>query len=179
MNIIDIGLGFFLLIALLIGLKKGLIASIIHLVALVCTFILITKLSPAIAFLLHSKLNLSELVAAILSYLIILIVIIILAKITVYFLHKVIKMLKLTVVNRILGAIFGFCNGILILVICLLIISISPFQREFDQWSRDSQVIDALRIITNEFNKNLPELQEKKMDGIDELIEKQLDRKSI
>lgn len=179
MNTIDIGLGVFFILTLLIGLRKGLIASIIHLIALVFTFILIAEASPYISFLLHTKFNLSELVSAILSYIIVLVVIIILTKLVILLLNKLIKALKLSMINRILGAVFGFCNGVILLAIVLLLISISPFQKEFDNWSQDSKIIDALRIVSDEFSKNLPDLQEKKLDGIDELIEKQLNKEKI
>ncbi len=95
-------------------IKKGFIAAIIHLAALIIAIAIVSKVSPPIAFYLITKFSLSELAAAIISYAIVFIIIGLLAKLTIYILHKVVKLLKIGIVNRILGFIFGLLNGALV-----------------------------------------------------------------
>jgi membrane protein required for colicin V production len=178
MNVIDIYFGLFLLLTALFGLYKGFVASIIHLAALILAFILVSEISPMIAFLLITKLNFSELLAAILSYVIVFVSIVFLAKLTIYFLHKVIKILKISFINRILGFIFGLVNGLVILSFLILLVNISPFEKKFSHWSKDSQLITSLQKWIDKLTANVPELKQQQKDGIDQLIENHLKKKA-
>jgi membrane protein required for colicin V production len=171
MNMIDIVLGIFLLITALIGLKKGFIAAIIHLAALIIAIAIVSKASPPIAFFLITKFSLSELAAAIISYAIVFIIIGLLAKLTIYILHKVVKLLKIGIINRILGFIFGLLNGALVLIILMLIINVSPFEPEFREWAKDSVIISNLQNVIDEFAADIPVLKKQQVDEIDQLID--------
>jgi len=172
MNPIDIGISIFLVVALLLGLKKGFVASVISLAALVISIIIVSQLSPFIVFFLVTKFNLSEILAVIISYLVVFIFIAIIAKIMIKILHKVIKKLKISFINRILGAILGFCNGLIILVLIILLINITPFDEDFKEATSDSKAVASLRLLADKISQEMPDLKSKQEDAIDKLIKK-------
>ncbi|MCD4819323.1 MAG: CvpA family protein [Candidatus Cloacimonetes bacterium] len=172
MNPIDIGIFVFLLIAILVGLKKGFVASVISLAALVISIIIVSQLSPVIVFFLVTKFNLSEIIAVIISYLVVFIFIAIIAKILIKILHKIIKKLKISALNRILGAILGLCNGLIILIIMVLLINLTPFEEDFVEATSDSQAVTSLRLLADKISQEMPDLKSKQEDAIDELIKK-------
>lgn len=176
MNTIDLVLGIFLLIIAFFGFKKGFIASIIQLAALIIALLIVAQISPHIAFFLITKFQFSELAAAIVSYLLVFIAIGFLAKLTIVILHKIVKLFKIGFINHILGFLFGLLNGTLVLTFFLLLINISPFRQEFHNWSQGSKIVPMIQYILDEFTKNLPVLEEQPKDGIDELFENMKDK---
>jgi len=173
MNTIDIILGIFIFFTFLIGLKKGFIASIINLIALIISLILISQLGPVIKIFLIKVFSLREIIAIILSYVIIFTLIIIIARITILILQKVITFLNLSFINRFLGAIFGLINGVMILIILLLICDISPFREDVKNLTRDSKIVKYLRIFTDEIETNIkPIKKEEKAKRLEDIINK-------
>lgn len=172
MNPIDIGISIFLLIAILLGLKKGFVASVISLAALIISIIIVSQLSPVIVFFLVTKFNLSEILSVIISYLVVFIFIAIIAKFLIKILHKIIKKLKISFLNRALGAVLGFCNGLIILIIIVLLINLTPFDEDFAEITSESQAVVSIRLLADKITQEMPDFKSKQEDAIDELIKK-------
>ena len=172
MNTIDIVLAVFLLITAVLGIKRGLIGSIVNLLAIVAIILLVSKVSPIITFYLTNSYNIPELGASIISYFIVIVIIFILAKIIIHFLDKGIKFLNLGFINRLLGGLFGLVNGVLILLVLVIAIKLTPMEKDFLIKIQDSKILTELNKIADQISTNMPDLKKKEVDPIDKLIKK-------
>ena len=127
MSILDIVISGIMVIAVIYGLKKGLIASILTCVGLISTFILFARFGPMIRAGLKVQYNFGDFFAAVFAYLIIIILVAILVKILTIIFNYVASMLYLTLLNRVSGALFCFFNVVIALMIILILISLFPF----------------------------------------------------
>lgn len=171
MNFVDVILGIFILAFLINGIKKGFISSVVHLLGLIVAVFLIGKIGYDVRIALMEKFTISETIATIIAYIIIFLVIMLIAKIVIIILHKIVTFLSLKFLDRILGAIFGILNGILILAILLIILDISPISKIVAQGTENSKISSFVRIFTGKAYEKIPQLEEGK-DKLEEIIEK-------
>jgi len=162
MNILDIILGIFLLVFFFYGFKKGLIASLIHLLGLIVAIFLIIKTGTVVKESMIEKFGFGDTLAMILSYLLIFIIIMIIAKIIILLLHKLIDVLNLTALNRILGGIFGVFNCFLVIAIILVILELSPLKNTVVNLTENSHIVKSTRILIGELEKNYPKIEQEK-----------------
>ncbi|MDO9576534.1 MAG: CvpA family protein [Candidatus Cloacimonadales bacterium] len=180
MQIIDIILGVFLLLFLLNGLRKGLIASVLGVFGLIVIIVLIANFSKPLQNMLIIELGLQEIFAIIISYVLIILVISLTIRLISYLLKKIMSILNLGCADRILGMVFGLLNGALIIAIILVALDLSPWRKHLPEYTNKSVVIKYIRYGTNLIEGNLPELDsikkpiEDKIQEVDEKINKAL-----
>ncbi len=162
MNLVDIILGIFILVFLINGIRKGFIASVVHLIGLIVAVFLIGKIGYNVRIALMEQFSTSETIATIIAYILIFLVIMLIAKIITIILHKIVTFLNLKFLDRILGGLFGILNGILILAILLIILDISPISKTVAQGTENSQVTSFVRIFTGKAYEKIPKLKEEK-----------------
>lgn len=137
MNSIDIVLGLLLAFGLIQGFRKGFIIELAGLVGLILGVYGAIYFSHIVAGLLESFTNWEtytiELVAFIITFLIVLIAITLLARVF----TKIINWAALGIINRLLGAAFGLLKTGLFISIFLLFLN--SFQREFSFLSEEKK----------------------------------------
>ncbi|OQX71911.1 MAG: hypothetical protein B6D62_00950, partial [Candidatus Cloacimonas sp. 4484_275] len=109
--------------------------------------------------------------ATILSYLLIFVIIMIIAKIIILLLHKMIDVLNLTALNRILGGLFGVLNCLLVIAIVLFILELSPLKNSIVKTTSSSYIVKSTRILVNELERNYPKIEREK-DKIQQMMDK-------
>lgn len=130
MGVIDWIILLGLLIAMFMGWRKGLVATIINLAAVIVGFFLIGHFYPLVANSLQNKFSLSASLSTIISVILILVLLTVLVRVVIAIFHRILKGLKLSGVNRLFGMLLGLINGLLI-VFCVMIV--------FDYFPRFSQ----------------------------------------
>lgn len=176
----DIILAIFLVMFLLNGLRKGLIASVLGVFGLIIIIILIAKFSKPLQNMLISELGLQDILAIVVSYALIVLVISLSIRLISYLLKKVMSLLNLGCADRILGMIFGLLNGALILAIILVALDLTPLRKHIPKYTKDSVIIKYIRYGTDLIEGNLPDLDslkkplEDKIQKVDEKINKAL-----
>ena len=175
MSVIDIILGCFLLFFLINGFRKGLIKSVLNAFGLIMIIILLVKFSKPLTNMLIVELGLQEVLAVIVAYILIILVITLVVRLISYLLKKILSMLNLGFADRILGMIFGFLNGVLIIALILLLLNLSPLQKSVREFTRDSIIVNNINHFLYKLNKKTPNLKSIKKP-IDDSI-KEVDRK--
>jgi membrane protein required for colicin V production len=180
MQIIDIILGIFLIAFLINGLRKGLIASVLGVFGLIVIIILIAKFSKPLQNMLIIELGLQEILAIITSYVLIILVISLTIRLISFLLKKVMSILNLGCADRILGMIFGFINGALIIAVILIALDLTPLRKNIAEFTKDSIIVKYIRYGTNLVEDSIPELDdlkkpiENKIQEVDDKINKSL-----
>ena len=177
MNNIDIVLSIILLILFLWGLKKGLLASVVHLIALIATIVMITELSTLVRAILIMYVSLSTGLATILSYIVVIILVFILVRIIISISDKIMHFLKMKWLDRILGGLFGIFNGLFLFTLLIIIIDLFPVSKSMQKYTKQSKILTSVRIIKEELSLQIPKA--KKQDEIDKLIEQIRDEPKI
>ncbi|MBN2829137.1 MAG: CvpA family protein [Candidatus Cloacimonetes bacterium] len=158
MKILDIALLIVLLIITIYGWRKGIIASLLQLAGIVVCFVLAGKYAPLFQNALVNNFGLGTTLSMFLAYLLVVIIILLIFQIIRLLLEGVLKLLNLTIINRILGALFAFINGVLLFVVLLTLIEISPGKESFVNSTKGSVFISSVREVKNELintlNKN-------------------------
>jgi len=178
MGILDIILSIFFLILFFYGISRGFIKSIISLLSLVAIVLLIAKTGHMIKGLLIVKWGFNEILAIICSYILIILVTILIAKIAIKILLMIIEFLKLKWLDRFLGAIFGVINGAFIIAIILLLLNLLPFEEQIRDYTSSSTIVVNIRNVTDKIELKYPGLKEKMqnagkdIDKNSEMIEK-------
>ncbi len=129
MNIIDVILGIVLLVFFLYGFKRGLIASLVHLLSLLVIIIVITQVGNNVRLLVMENLNVSPTIALILAYAIIAILVFFIAVLVTKLLVSIVNILRLGFLNRLAGGAFGVVNGMFLFAVLLLILFMTPLRQ--------------------------------------------------
>ena len=132
MNYIDIIIGLILLIAAITGLKKGLIAELASLAALVLGIWGAIEFSYITTDFLVKNFNLETEYLSIISFIVTFIVIVILVHIVGNSVNKLVEVAMLGFLNKPAGLIFGVLRSALVLSILLLV---------FDRINQDVEII--------------------------------------
>ncbi len=148
-SILNIILIVFFLLALYHGYRKGFLASVIYWAGLIVTTILILRYAPMVKIGLMNKFPIGAFFASCISYLLIIVLIAILANLLTILLNQVATMLSLNFLNRSIGALFGFLNAIIILIIVLTILEFLPYTKPVQAWLGKSFIIQETQKIKN------------------------------
>ncbi|MDY6916300.1 MAG: CvpA family protein [Candidatus Cloacimonadota bacterium] len=159
-NIIDVIFAIFLFIFFFIHLRKGLVASVLHLAGLVITVLLVYHIGHSVKDMIVTKLNLSNTLALIIAYILIILTVMLITKIIIIIINRVMKFLHLNTLNRILGGLFGLINGILVISILLIIVDISPFLKFARPDINKSYIVQVTRKATGIAKEKIPQLHE-------------------
>ncbi|MDD2228882.1 MAG: CvpA family protein [Candidatus Cloacimonetes bacterium] len=126
MGILDwIILGFLLLFAIL-GWRKGVAAALIQLCAYVATFFLAGHYFPLVQRSLLIKYHLARGIATVISIVLILVLVAVVVKLTIYACNRLIFAVKLSNINKAIGAALGFGNGLLVIIIFMVMLDFVP-----------------------------------------------------
>ncbi|MCF7858306.1 MAG: CvpA family protein [Candidatus Cloacimonetes bacterium] len=184
MNVLDIILAVVLIVLLFNGLRKGFVNSIVSLLSLVVIILIIAKLGHVVKNELIFRLECSDLVAAILSYILISIVIYLIARITVKVLQMILELLHLKWLDRLLGAVFGVFNGVLVIAIMILLLNLLPYEKQITEFTSSSVIASNIRSATDIIEAKYPELKKraktigeeihKKTEGLDQKIREKM-----
>ncbi len=178
MHILDIILGVFLILFLINGIRKGFITGFIHLVGLILAVVIIGSTGNLVKTGLINQFHLSETLALILAYILIFLIIMIIAKITILIVHRVVQFLNLMWLNRLLGAVLGVFNGLLIIALLILGLNLLPFHEQIRGFTDKSSIAYNVRkVVENlESRKKIKEISEPIKEAIDEKIKEQTEQ---
>lgn len=126
MGIFDWTILIFLLVCVVYGFRKGLAGALIQLAGLVLSFILIGQYYPAVRLGLMLKYNLNPILANLVALILIIVAILVVVKLVIYLLNSILKMMNLSFINQALGAVFGFVNGLIIIITISVLIDYIP-----------------------------------------------------
>lgn len=119
MGLIDWIILIVLAIWVILGVRRGLVGAIVQFGGGILTFFLIGHYYPLLANQLMIKYSHSKTLAAVISIVLILVLFIVVIRFVTWILNRFVKAIGLTWVNRLLGGLLGFINGILIIMILM------------------------------------------------------------
>lgn len=131
MNMVDIILGVFLIWLLYRGFCRGFVGSILYLVGVLGTYCVIRQYSYLLANLLHDSAGLGHNVAIVLSYVLTFVICMVAVNLIIRLINNLLDALHLNLINRILGALLAGFNGLLIITLLLIILSVSTGETSF------------------------------------------------
>jgi len=126
MGIIDWIILAVLLLFTFFGWRKGLLASIIQLGGYILTFFLVGHYYPLVQRSLILKFHFAKWLATAVSVVLIIVLIVVIVRIVIFLLEKFLRALKLSPVNRTLGAVLGIINGLLVVIILTVVLDFMP-----------------------------------------------------
>ncbi|MCF7793704.1 MAG: CvpA family protein [Candidatus Cloacimonetes bacterium] len=184
MHLLDIIIGIFVLAFVFNGLRKGFIKSVLGLLGLIVIIILIIKIGNPVKIMLIRELGINEILAVALAYILIIFFITIVVKIIGWMLSKIMNILNAGCLDRILGMVFGFLNGVLIIAIVLILLDITPMRKSIRKFTNDSVAVQYIRKFTLIVDKNFPEANkfkvpiEKTIEDLDQKITDAVEEKT-
>ncbi|MCB5233737.1 MAG: CvpA family protein [Candidatus Cloacimonetes bacterium] len=115
-----------LAIWILLGVRRGLVGAIVQLGGGILTFFLIGHYYPLLASQLMLKYNQSKVLAAIISVILIAVLFVVVIRFVTWILNRFVEAIGLTWINRLVGGVLGFINGILIIMILMSALDYFP-----------------------------------------------------
>jgi len=157
MSTIDIVLAVILFAFFVLGFMKGLIKTVVQLLALVLTLYLMSTSGHLVKTELISRFSLDPTLATVLAYVVMALVIFIMAKLVILVLNNLVDALQLKAVNRILGGLFGILNACFIFALILVLIEFLPIQEKFYHATKNSNIVSYVRNAKNAIKADLPD----------------------
>jgi len=108
------------------GFVKGFIATLVRIGGAFVAFLLIGQIFPLVRNSLIINLHLGRVPSSILAVILLVIIILVLLRLIAWILTKVIKAMHLSFPNKLLGMIFGFANGLLIVIVFMVALDYFP-----------------------------------------------------
>ena len=108
------------------GWRKGLLANIVQLAGYILTFFLVGHYYPLIQQSLIFKFHFAKWLATTVSVILIIVLIVVIVRIVIYILERFLRALKLSNLNRFLGAVLGVINGLMVVIILMVILDFMP-----------------------------------------------------
>ena len=115
-----------LLIFTYFGWRKGLAANIVQFCGYILSFFLVGHYYPLVQRSLMQKYDMAAPVAVVISVLIILALLVVLTKLVIYIISRILVASKLSTPDKALGALIGFGNGLLVVIIFMIILDFMP-----------------------------------------------------
>jgi membrane protein required for colicin V production len=126
MGVIDWIILVFLLAFTVNGFRVGFAAMLIQLGGFILAFILIGHYYPLLASQLMLKYAFSKPLASIISILLIIVLLVVILRFVTWGINRFLKAVYLSWMNRSFGALFGFANGLLCVIIFTVILDYMP-----------------------------------------------------
>ncbi|MCB5262219.1 MAG: CvpA family protein [Candidatus Cloacimonetes bacterium] len=126
MGVIDWTIIAFLLVLTYFGLKCGLVGAIVQFAGVILNFFLIGHYYPLLANRLVLKFGLSKTLSVMISVVLILVLVVVVTRFVIWILNRFIKVLNLGWMNRLLGAILGLLNGLILVIVFTLVMDYMP-----------------------------------------------------
>jgi len=150
MKALDLLLALYLFLLTFNGFRRGLIASLLHLAGILCAFLLVGRYAPLVKEGLVLKWHFGPLIASITAYLLVLVGLAVVVQLIRFGLERAVHWMRLGGVNKALGALFGFLNGLLLLTVLVAIIHLLPVKTKFDTATKNSYVLRNVRVVETE-----------------------------
>lgn len=126
MGMIDWIILAFILIFTFLGWRRGIVASVVQFCGFILTFFLVGHYYPLVQRSLILKYHLSRSLATVIAVLLIMVLITVVIRIVIYILNRMVKVLKISGMNKSLGAVLGFANGLLVIIILMVMLDFIP-----------------------------------------------------
>ncbi|MEA1972047.1 MAG: CvpA family protein [Candidatus Cloacimonadota bacterium] len=126
LQIFDWIMGVILLVFLFSGFKDGFIGIIIQLLGIVLAFTFIGKFIPITKEYFINQFDLNITIANILSYILLILAFIIVIKLIIILTNAMMKILQLTMLNRLVGAVLGLVAGFLFILLFVSVVNVLP-----------------------------------------------------
>ncbi|MEO6799721.1 MAG: CvpA family protein [Rhodanobacter sp.] len=140
-------------LSLLIGLMRGLVAEVLSLVIWVAAFVVATLFGPAVATLFDNVISLS--VARIsLGYAICFIGVLLIGALVRFAARRLIWSTGLSGIDRLLGLLFGFVRGVLIVTVAVFLVGLTAMTRE--SWWQHSTLLPQFQATAAWLGHNVP-----------------------
>lgn len=175
MHILDIIFGILLLVLAFKCMLKGFMASFIELIGLVVIVFAIAKAGQFVKLIVIEQLGWGDTVATVASYILIAVIILIMIRLIIFLINRMVEFLRLKWLNKLLGAVFGILNGLLLIAILIIITDVAPFNEQIREFSDKSFIIRKVRVITDEIETKYPQVGKFKKP-IKEKIDKEIDK---
>ncbi|HNU54533.1 MAG TPA: CvpA family protein [Candidatus Syntrophosphaera sp.] len=126
MGIIDWLILIILALSAFQGLRKGLVSTLVRVGAVIAVFMLIGQIFPLVKNGLIENLRLGLVPATLLAALLIIVVVAVMVGIVNLIFKKVLKVTKLSGLNKFLGLVFGFLNGLMVVIVLMVLLDYIP-----------------------------------------------------
>ncbi|MDD3051451.1 MAG: CvpA family protein [Candidatus Cloacimonetes bacterium] len=152
MNIIDIVLGFVSIFFFYIGIRKGLIASVMTIFTIMLSFFVIIKIGPILKQSLTEQYDFSPIFSTLAAYVLITATIAVLVALSHILMWKRLRKNKLSWINRLLGGLMGIIIFALIFLMVVLFISRLSEAETIFEFISGSKFINTARSILIRIN---------------------------
>lgn len=141
-------------VSALISLLRGFLREVISLVTWILAGALALAFTPQLASLLESSIEIPSL-RAVVAFVALFVAVLILGAVVSFLISHVIKKNGLTSADRVLGLVFGFGRGMVIVIVLAFLVGLTPIAQ--DTWWNASVMVDALSRTTHWLESFLPD----------------------
>ena len=120
---------------------RGFVSAGLTWIGLFSSFLMIVRYGPMVKHGIMVKFSMSDFFSTVLAYFLILVMITILIFLLRILLNYLVRKLKLTFLNRVLGVVFGFLNVFLVVILLVLFINFVPKFPNFKSWLNESATV--------------------------------------
>ena len=164
--------GVYLIFQIVMGYRRGMLRTMLNLASWILTFAIAyegASYFKDIVLMYVPKIQgmiITDQVAYLISYMILMIICKMIFSIIVHFINKVSRIPGVGFINRVAGAILGFAKGILVIMVLVFLISLMPhlgMQTEYDQLTGNSEIMEQI-VETNPLGEMIKqEIQSQKL----------------
>ncbi|MCK9557597.1 MAG: CvpA family protein [Candidatus Cloacimonetes bacterium] len=115
-----------MLVCTVIGIRRGLIGAVVQFAGVVLAFFLVGHYYPLLANQLMLKYGHSKTLSTIIAVVLILVLIVVIVRFVIWIFERFIRAMKLSWIDRSLGAILGFLNGLILVIIFSVVMDYIP-----------------------------------------------------
>lgn len=108
------------------GLRRGLAASLVGIAGTIASFFLASHFYPLVknSLLINYKMNF--ILASVVAGILIVVLFVVVLRLVIFTLNRMISAVKLSGLNKLLGLVFGFFNGLLVVMVCMVLLDYLP-----------------------------------------------------
>lgn len=173
LNYVDYAILFILLLSIFAGLIRGFVKEVIALLTWVAAFILASLYStPLAAAFTHVPVDSSSLslLSVAISFVCIFVLVLLVGMLISYIISSMVELGGISFFNRLLGAVFGFARGFLVVLLLIFLVQLTAYAKE-DLWVH-SRLVNAFQPAVKWIEINVsPNFDTIKASGI-EMMEK-------
>lgn len=126
MGVIDWSILAVLLIFAIVGFRRGLAGAVVQFAGAILAFFLVGHYYPLLANQLMLKYGHGKTLSTFIAILLILILIVVILRFVIWILDRFIQACNLSWLNRVLGALLGFANGLILVIILSVMMDYMP-----------------------------------------------------
>jgi membrane protein required for colicin V production len=166
-NVADLAIAFIIVVSVGIGVVRGFVVEVMALAVWVTAVALSMMFGGRVAELFAESVTLPSARVAI-GHALVFIAVLVVGAIATYILRKLVESTGLSGTDRLLGLVFGFARGALLVVVLVLLLGWTPMPR--DAWWQESQAIPAFQRAAEHLSHLLPEKVRRYIDFSPETV---------